>query len=150
VVRDLIVNGKSVGEGGLNTLLASWYGVPVVLITGDDVAVAQVKEVATAARTVAVKRAINPRAVELRPLDEARRDIEQVAREAVAAARHATPQRSVPINVQMQFKTTLIPEVVEAFPTIKRPAPDTVSFTSDSMPAAYRIVRVLYRFIDAE
>ena len=36
VVRDLRVNGVSVGEGGLNTLLASWYGVPVVLVTGDD------------------------------------------------------------------------------------------------------------------
>ena len=67
VVADLRVNGRSVGEGGLNTLAAQWYGVPVVVVTGDDVAVAQVAEVATGVRTVATKRAINQRAVELFP-----------------------------------------------------------------------------------
>ena len=67
VVRDVRVNGQSLGEGGLNTTVAAWYGVPVALVTGDDVAVKQVAEVATTAKTVAVKRAINPRAVELRP-----------------------------------------------------------------------------------
>ena len=46
------------GEGGLNTTVAAWYGVPVVLVTGDDVAVTQVAEIATGAKTVAVKRAI--------------------------------------------------------------------------------------------
>ena len=33
VVRDVRVNGVSMGEGGLNTLVAAWYGVPVVLET---------------------------------------------------------------------------------------------------------------------
>jgi D-amino peptidase len=55
VLRDVRVNGQSLGEGGLNTMVAAWYGVPVVLVTGDDVAVKQVAEVATTARTVAVK-----------------------------------------------------------------------------------------------
>ena len=59
VVRDVQINGTSVGEGGMNAMLAAWYGVPVVVVTGDDVAVAQVKEVATAARGVITKRAIN-------------------------------------------------------------------------------------------
>src|SRR4029453_7726758 len=68
VVADVRVNGRSLGEGGLNTLMAQWHGVPVVLVTGDDVAVAQVREVATGARAVTTKRAINQRAVELRPL----------------------------------------------------------------------------------
>jgi D-amino peptidase len=150
VVRDLRINDRSVGEGGMNTMLAAWYGVPVVLVSGDDVAVAQVKEVATAARGVVVKRAINVRAVELKPLEQAHREIEAAAREGIAAAHKASPQRATPVNVQMQFKTTLIPEIVEAFPTIKRVAPDTVAYSSDTMPAAYRLIRVLYRFINPE
>jgi len=150
VVRDLQINGRSVGEGGMNTMLAGWYGVPVVLITGDDVAVAQVREVATGARTVAVKRAINVRAVEMKPLEEARREIEAAAREAVAAAKKQTPQRATPVNVQMQFRTTLIPEIMDAFPNLKRVAPDTLSYSSDTMPAAYRIIRILYRFVNPD
>jgi D-amino peptidase len=150
VVRDLQVNGRSVGEGGMNTLFAAWYGVPIVLVTGDDVAVAQVREVATLARGVAVKRAINVRAVELKPLEQARREIEAAARDGVASAKKIPPQHAVPVTVQMQFKTTLIPEIVEAFPNIRRVAPDTVSYSSDSMPAAYRLIRVLYRFINPD
>jgi D-amino peptidase len=150
VVRDLQINRRSVGEGGMNAMFAAWYGVPVVLVTGDDVAVAQVREVATSAQGVAVKRAINVRAVEFEPLDQARRSIETAAREAVANAKRFTPVRTTPVNVQMQFKTTLIPEIVEAFPNIKRVAPDTVAYSSDSMPAAYRLIRVLYRFINPD
>jgi D-amino peptidase len=150
VVRDLRINDRSVGEGGMNAMLAAWYGVPVVLVTGDDIAIAQVREVATGARGVAVKRAINVRAVELEPLEQAHRSIETAAREAVAAARRSTPQRTTPTNVQMQFRTTLIPEIVEAFPNIKRLAPDTVAYSSESMPAAYRLIRVLYRFINPD
>ena len=75
----------SMGEGGLNTTVAAWYGVPVVLVTGDDVAVKQVAEIATAAKTVAVKRAINPRAVELRPFRVVHAEIESAAREGSRA-----------------------------------------------------------------
>ena len=59
VVRDLRVNGASVGEGGMNALLADWYGVPVVLVTGDDAAVDEVRGRVPGVRGVAVKRAIN-------------------------------------------------------------------------------------------
>ncbi len=150
VVRDLQINGRSVGEGGMNAMLAAWYGVPVVLVTGDDVAVTEVKEVATAARSVAVKRAINVRAVELVSLETARKEIEAAAREAVSGAKKTPAQRLGPFRVQMQFRDTLIPDVVEAFPTIQRVGPETVSFSADTMPAAYRLIRVLYRFVNPE
>jgi len=148
VVRDVRVNDLSIGEGGLNTLLASWYGVPVVLVTGDDKAVAQVREVATRAQGVVVKRAINERAVELRPLEVVHREIEDAAREAVAAATRVEPIRESVYRVRLQFRNTLYPEVASAFPSIERPAPDTVAFETDSMPHAYRLIRVLYRFIN--
>jgi D-amino peptidase len=150
VLRDLQINGRSVGEGGMNTLLAAWYGVPVVLVTGDDVAVAEVREVATDARGVIVKRAINVRAVELFPLEAARKEIETAARDAVPRAKKTMPQQGGPFRVQMQFRDVLIPEIAEAFPTIQRVGPQTVTFSTDTMPAAYRLIRVLYRFISAE
>lgn len=148
VVRDLQVNDLSVGEGALNTLLASWYGVPVVLVTGDDKAVAQVQEVATDARGVVVKRAINERAVELKPLDEAHREIEEAARAGVEAAQRFEPVRDAPYRVRLQFRNSLYPEIASAFPSIDRPAPDTVTFETDEMPQAYRLIRILYRFIN--
>ena len=87
------MNGRSAGEGGLNTLMAQWYGVPVVMISGDDVAVEQQKEWTPSVRGVVVKRAINMRAVEARPLAEARREIEAAAKEAVAGSRKPARER---------------------------------------------------------
>jgi D-amino peptidase len=148
VVRDLQINGVSVGEGGMNAALAAWYGVAVALVTGDDVAVDEVKARAPGAKGVVVKRAINTRAVELVPLAEARRQIEAGAKEAVAAAKKPTPVRTGPFKVTMQFRDVTIPEVMSAFREMERPAPDTLAFQRDALPEAYRLIRVLYRFID--
>ncbi len=150
VVKDVQVNGRSAGEGGLNTLMAQWYGVPVVMITGDDVAIAQQKEWTPAVRGVVVKRAINMRAVEARPLAEARREIEAAAKEAVGASRKPEPDRAAGYKVRMQLRNFTIPEVATAFSEIQLVAPDTVEFTRATMPEAYRIIRVLYRFISPD
>jgi D-amino peptidase len=150
VVRDVRVNGQSLGEGGLNTLVAASYGVPVVLVTGDDVAVRQVAEVAKSARTVAVKRAINPRAVELRPFAEVHKEIEDAAFQAVRDARRFPPQRAASYRVEVQFQDVAIPEVAQNLPSMERAAPDTIAFTADSMPRAYTLIRLLYRYINPD
>ena len=149
VVRDLEINGRSVGEGGLNSALAAWYGVPVVLVSGDDVAIRQVQETAPGARGVEVKRAINVRAVELKPLQKAREEIERAARESVAAAVRTKTDRPAQYRVRMRFRNFIIPEIAGAFEGIEIEAPDTVVFTRKTMPEAYRLVRVLYRYLDS-
>jgi D-amino peptidase len=150
VVADVRVNGVSVGEGGLNTLFATWHGVPVVLVTGDDVAVKQVAEVATGARTVVTKRAINQRAAELRPLADVHRDIETAARTAVAGATRVNPTRVASYRVELQLRSSLIPQVAEILPGMERPAPDTLAFSADTMPRAYALIRFLYRYVNPD
>ena len=150
VVRDLQVNGRSVGEGGMNAALAAWYGVPVVAITGDDAAVEEVKGVVPGIRGVAVKRAINIRAVELRPLAEARRDIQAGVRDGVQSAKKPARERLNTYQVRMQFRNFTIPEVASAFSEMTQVAPDTVQFSRPTMPEAYRLIRVLYRFINTD
>ena len=154
VVKDVQVNGRSAGEGGLNTLMAQYYGVPVVMISGDDVAVAQQKEWTPSIRGVVVKRAINMRAVEARPLAEARREIQAAAKEGVASAkklaRPSEAERGQGYKVRMQLRNFTIPEVATAFSEIHLVAPDTVEFSRATMPEAYRIIRVLYRFISPD
>jgi D-amino peptidase len=150
VVRDVQLNGTSVGEGGMNAAMAAWYGVAVVLVTGDDAAVDEVRALVPGVTTVAVKRAINTRAVELLPLAEARRLIEAGAQSAVAAAKKPAVDRRGPYRVTMRFRDVTIPEVASAFRVVERPAPDTLSFSRDTMPDAYRLVRVMYRYINPD
>lgn len=148
-IRDVHINGRSVGEGGISTIYAQWFGVPVVMVTGDQIAVAQIKEVATEASSVVVKRAINGRTVELRPAGETRDEIQRTAQQAVRTARKFEPRRTGPFRIQIWYRDSAIPEVAEAIPGLERPTPDSVAFTADSMPAAFALYRVLYRHIDA-
>lgn len=150
VLRDLRINGQSVGEGGMNAFVARWYGVPVVMVTGDDVAVAEQKETVPTVRGVVVKRAINSRAVELLPLTETRKAIQQAARESVAAARKSPPERLARYTVRMEMRDQTIPEVAAAFREITLVNATTVEFTRESMPDAYRLIRVIYRFINTD
>jgi D-amino peptidase len=114
------------------------------------VAVAEVRESAPSAKGVVVKRAINVRAVELKPLAQARQEIQQAARDAVAGAKKPAPQRAGPFRVQMRFRNFTFPEVLTAFREIESIAPDTVGFTRETMPDAYRLIRVCYRFISTD
>ena len=148
IVRDLQLNGVAVGEGGINAAMAAWYGVAVALVTGDDTAVEEVQAIVPGVKGVTVKRAINTRAVEMLPLAEARRLIEAGAKEAVAAAKKPAPVRKGPYRVTMQFRDVTIPEVMSAFQELARPAPDTLAFQRDAMPEAYRLIRVLYRYVN--
>ena len=114
-------------------------------------AVEEVKESVPGIRGVVVKRAINMRAVELRPLAEARKDIQDGGargRAAVGESRRA--QRLSRYQVRMQFRNFTIPEVATAFSEMQVVAPDTVEFTRATMPEAYRLIRVLYRFINPD
>ncbi len=150
VVRDLQINGQSVGEGGMNAALAAWFGVPVVAVSGDDVAIAEVTTAVPGIRGVAVKRAINIRAVELRPLALARRDIQDAARDGVREAKKPAPVRQARYDVRLQYRNFSFPEVATAFREIELVAPDTIAFSRDTMPEAYRLIRVLYRFINPD
>lgn len=151
VVRDLRINGQSVGEGGMNALMADWFGVPVVLVTGDDAAVDEVRGRVPQVLGVAVKRAINVNAVELKPLAQARKEIEEAARTAVAAVRGpGTPKREALYRVELQYNNFTYPEIATAFGEIDLISPNTVGFARKTMPEAYRLIRVLYRFINPD
>jgi D-amino peptidase len=150
VVADLSINGRSVGEGGMNAALADWYGVPVVAVSGDDVAVAEVLESAPQARGIVVKRAINVRAAELLPLAAAREAITRGVQDGVRGASKPAAVRAAAYRVQLRYRNMTYPDVATAFREIELLAPDTIGFTRDSMPEAYRLIRVLYRFINPD
>ena len=147
VVKDVQVNGKSAGEGGLNTLMAQWFGVPVVLITrrrcggraAEGVDAGHSRRGGEARHQHARgRRRRRPR----RARDPGRRG---GRRRGEAGARTAGRYK-----VRMQLRNFTIPEVATAFREIQLVAPDTVEFTRESMPEAYRIIRVLYRFINPD
>jgi D-amino peptidase len=150
ILTDVEVNGVSVGEGGMNAIFAQWFGVPVIVVTGDDVAIDEQRTTVPDVRGVVVKRAINSRAVELRPLAEARRDIEEAVRTRVATATKTPPQRASAYTVRIAYRDPTYVEVATALAEVKMLTPRSIEFTRATMPEAYRMIRVLYRFITVD
>lgn len=58
VVEELTINGVSVGELGCNMLFAAYFGVPTVLVSGDQACCEEAKALVPEAEVVAVKRGL--------------------------------------------------------------------------------------------
>jgi D-amino peptidase len=78
-IEDMWLDEYAVGEIGLVHATASALGVPVILLTGDDAACAEMTDWDPNVATVAVKEARDRFAAQLRPVPEARQAIEAAA-----------------------------------------------------------------------
>jgi D-amino peptidase len=85
-IEDMWLDEYAVGEIGLVHATAAALGVPVVLLTGDDTACAEMTAWDPGTETVAVKQARDRFAAQLRPVPEARAAIEAAASAVIKAA----------------------------------------------------------------
>jgi len=144
-VLDVRLDGRPVGEIGLNAALAGFHGAPVVLISGDDVACAELLELVPGAATVAVKQALGQAAaIALHP-DEARERLHRVAAKAIR--RHDQVPLLVmpgPLKVEVDLYGPYTVDLATLIPGVSRaPGGRTVTFTAEDVAQAYRLVQLL-------
>jgi D-amino peptidase len=147
-IGDLRINNRSVGEGGMNIYAAGACGVPVVMITGDQAAIAQARELVPNIEGVQVKEAIGTLAARsLRP-EEARRRIREATTRALKRRSEIQPVRpSTPATFEVTFTQTTLAAVAAEIPTVKRINEHTVSFQAADYLQGYRLFRVLYKYL---
>jgi D-amino peptidase len=87
------INGEIVGEGQIAAGLAGAYGVPIALVTGDDVVCADMKAFLGDVETAVVKRAIDYNAAECFPEEMALDRIRSAAQRAVGRISDFKPYR---------------------------------------------------------
>lgn len=147
-IGDLRINGRSVGEAGMNILAAGALGVPVVAITGDQEAIAQARELVPNIEGVQVKEAIGTLAARsLRP-EEARRRIREGTARALKRRKEISPVKpATPATFEVIFTQTALAAVAEEIPTVKRVNEHTVRFEAADFLQGYRLFRVLYKYL---
>jgi D-amino peptidase len=115
---DVRVNGRSVPEPSLNTWLAGAFGVPIVMLSGDDHVIREASPVMGDIHYAQVKTSTGYSSGDHLPLDESRRLLRDTAREAVAGARGFKPVvAELPVTIEID----LSPDPVEATPLGARP-----------------------------
>jgi D-amino peptidase len=120
-IAEVTLNGRVVGEGGINALVAAGYGVPVVLVTGDEATAAELADLCPGIRAAVVKRSVTRFAADSMHPDEACariREEAQAAVEGLAAAR--PPIVQLPATLDVRFHTSDYAELAARIGGIER------------------------------
>jgi D-amino peptidase len=129
-VQALRVSGITIGEIGLNALLAGHYGVPVALVTGDVQTVREAESLLGNVVGVAVKEGVSRYAAYCPHPSKAREAIRQGAARAVREAKHIKPfTLPAPMKIEIDYANSAFAEAASWIPTAVREGPRTVSFT---------------------
>lgn len=106
------INGEVAGETALNALVAAHFGVPIVLVTGDQVTVEEAGKLSPAPIGAVVKRSVTRFSAESLHPAIARERIAAAAKESLGLARSASaPVFPSPTTVELTFLTADMAEM---------------------------------------
>jgi D-amino peptidase len=83
-IQGMWLNGREVGEIGVDAVIAAEHKVPVAMVSGDDKVAAEARDWIPGVVTCEVKKGTGPQSAEPLPLAEARRLIKEKTQEALA------------------------------------------------------------------
>jgi D-amino peptidase len=139
-VSRVLLNGQLVGETGLNAAIAAHFGVPVVLVTGDDKVSAEARARLGDIETVCVKQGLDRFVANCLPPAQTKKMIKEGAARAMRRAKEIKPVvMSKPVTFEVEFKTTAETTLATLFPEVKLIGPKTISLTGDDMISAFKM-----------
>lgn len=145
-VANVWINGQLVGEIGLNAAVCGHYDAPVIMLSGDQTACAEAKELLGPLETAVVKRASGRFSAECLPPEVAQQVICDAATRAVRrlAAGDAPQPFHVarPVTAVVEFNQSDMADRAVLLPGARRDG-KRVEITVEDMPAAYRAFRAL-------
>ncbi|MFG2268827.1 M55 family metallopeptidase [Streptomyces chartreusis] len=137
------LNDVRASEGLLNAHVVAEYGVPVVLVTGDDLACEDALGYAPEALKVAVKDHVSRYAAVCRTPARTAADIRAAAKEAAALAVRHEPVRGGPFTVAVEFDAEHLAMAVTVVPGVERIGERKVAYTSERMYEGIRTFKAV-------
>ena len=130
----IAINGTSMSEAGVNAAIAAEYGVPVVMITGDDQIVAESKQRLGPIEGVAVKRAIGFHSAATMTPEAGQALIRQHAKVAVGRRAEMRPYKMTrPLSLEVSFKNYRPVELLGYLSNVQRIDSHTVRYMPRDM-----------------
>jgi D-amino peptidase len=106
-IQGMWLNGREVGEIGVDAAIAAEYKVPVVMVSGDDKACAEAHSWLPGGVTCQTKKGTGPQTAELLPVQESRHLITQRTKEALAKREKIPP---IKIDYPATIRWDYLPE----------------------------------------
>jgi len=137
------IDGELASEGLLNALVAAEYGVPVILVTGDDQTCVDAKAYAPDARVVAVKECVSRYAAICSPPAVTAAWIKDAAAEAMQLAGRRAEQPARDHRFEVEFDASHLAPATSNIPTVEEIAECRVAFSAPSMRDGMRCFRAI-------
>jgi D-amino peptidase len=139
VIYEVRINGVRCSETTINAGMLGYYGVPLLLVTGDRTTVNGVREQMPWVRGVVVKESIGTFAANSMMPAASQRSIWREAAEAVRDASSAELYRfDPPIVLDIELVTAAQAHLVATIPRFERTGSRSVRFTDDSFPVVFK------------
>jgi D-amino peptidase len=136
------LDGVHSSEGRLNTALAAEYGVPVLLITGDDLTCVDAAEYAPGAQQVAVKECVSRYAAICLPPRRTAAEIAAAAKAGMAMAGRLE-RRCEAHRIEVEFDATHLAHAAAVVPTVELVGVRRIGFDAPTMAAAMKAFKVV-------
>jgi D-amino peptidase len=138
-VQGLRVNGVTIGELGLNALLAGYYNVPVSLVTGDQAVAQEAKELLGDVECAIVKIGLDRYAARCMHPSKARQAIEEAAERSVREIERFNPLKmDEPMVMELDYANSAFATFASWIPTARRTAARTVAFDIPNFYVGFR------------
>jgi D-amino peptidase len=138
-IQRILMNGQEVGEIETRAALAGWFGIPVILLTGDQAAADDLRAIVPEAEVAVVKEGLGYYACISLSADEAQTLIEQQAARAFARIGKIRPYKiegPVTIEVEHTTRSTLLPDKALP-PGVEMVGPRTLRFRGEDFMEAW-------------
>jgi D-amino peptidase len=130
----IALNGTPVPESGLNAAIAGRFGVPVVMISGDDVATEEARRLIGIPEVAAVKQAISFHSATTLTPKAAQELIRQKAKAGLDRRREAKPWVvRAPVTLDVTFKNYRPAEMLAFLPSVQRTSSHAVRYVGRDM-----------------
>lgn len=144
-VANLWLNGRLVGEFGLNGAVCGHFGVPVLMVSGDQTVCAEAKEWVPGVETAVVKKAAGRFAAECLPIAVSQRLIRETAEKAVKqfqAGKGSAPLKvDTPVRIELEFVSSQMADMAVLLPGARRLDGRKLAFEAEDMLRAYQAFR---------
>ena len=128
------VNGTEMTEGSFNAAIAGHFGVPVIMISGDDAVVSEVQSVLGGIEGAVVKWAYSFHSARTLHPAAGRALIREKARAAVTRISEFSPYTpDTPIQFEVTFKNYRPTQILAYLPQVERIDSHSIRFVGDDM-----------------
>ena len=146
-VTELRLNGIAMSEAGLNAAIAGHFGVPIILVSGDDVAVAETQVIIGEVEGAVVKWARGFHSARTLTPEAAQEVIRTRVASAIGRIEEFEPYvLEKPIEVELSLKHYQPVELLGYLPNVERISSHSIRFVGEDMEEVSRFLTFVLNF----